>query len=41
MSDQMITLERVERAHKAYEQATSEWSKNYWTVVIARLKKRL
>ena len=40
-SDQMALLERVEAAHMAYKQATSEWGKNYWTVVIARLKNRL
>jgi len=40
-SDHMATFERVEAAHIAYEQSTSEWGKNYWTVVIARLKNRL
>jgi hypothetical protein len=40
-SDHMATLERVEAAHMAYGQSTSEWGKNYWTVVIARLKNRL
>ena len=39
MSEEQV-LERVEKAHKAYESSTSEWSRNYWMSVISRLRNR-
>jgi hypothetical protein len=33
-------LERVEKAHKAYESSTEEWARNYWLSVISRLRNR-
>ena len=39
MTEEQV-LERVEKAHKAYESSTSEWSRNYWMSVISRLRNR-
>ena len=40
MSEETI-LERVEKAYEAYEGSTSEWAKNYWTIVVADLLRKL
>ena len=40
-TDQVALLRRVEAAYNAYKQSTSEWGKNYWITVIARLKNRV
>jgi hypothetical protein len=33
-------LEKVEKAHIAYEASTSDWAKTYWLTVLSRLKNR-
>ena len=39
MTEEQV-LERVEKAYKAYESATTDWSRNYWMSVISRLRNR-
>jgi hypothetical protein len=39
MTEEQV-LEKVEKAHKAYESSTSDWAKNYWLTVFTRLKNR-
>ena len=39
MTEEQV-LEKLEKAHKAYESSTSDWAKTYWLTVFSRLKNR-
>lgn len=39
MTEEQV-LEKLEKAHKAYESSTSDWARTYWLTVLSRLKNR-